>query len=124
MANILVIDDETSMRHMIRDVLETQGHTIEVASNGEEGYNRYDENKNYDLVITDLVMPVCTGLDLIAKLREKDPELPIIAISGGGGITGRFDYLPIAGLIGATVILHKPFHVHELRQKVTEVLEP
>jgi len=56
------------------------------------------------------------------ELHETRPELPIIAISGGGGITGRFDYLPIAQLVGAGAILNKPFAMDELRNKVDSLL--
>jgi len=77
---------------------------------------------NIDLLITDIVMPEKHGIDLIMELSEKLPDLPIIAISGGGGVTGRFDYLEIAPLVGANNVLRKPFQASELRQLVEGIL--
>ena len=59
----------------------------------------YKENP-VELVITDLVMPSKSGIELIMWLMDETPDVRILAISGGGGITGHFDYLPIAKLIG------------------------
>ena len=57
------------------------------------------------------------------KIREKSPGIKILAISGGGGINGRFDYLAVAELLGAESILKKPFTMGQLREKVKEILE-
>jgi len=67
-------------------------------------------------------MPEKSGLELIMDLAENYPDLPVIAISGGGGITGRFDYLPIAKLIGAKQIVNKPFKIDEIRKLVHDIL--
>jgi len=74
------------------------------------------------LIITDLVMPDKNGIDLILDLKREYPEARIIAMSGGGGIEGRFDYLAIAKLVGAETILKKPFTVKELRDRVDAML--
>lgn len=120
MAKILVVDDEHSVRHMLREMLESD-HDISEASNGKEAYESYLKNPT-DLVITDLVMPEKSGIDLILELKRKNPHIRILAISGGGGLTGRSDYLPIAKLIGAEAILSKPFLAKELRTKIDYVL--
>lgn len=117
---ILVVDDEESMRKVIADSLERE-YDVVCASNGKEACALIDEER-YDLVITDLVMPEMNGIDLVMKLRESDPDQKIIAISGGGGIKGRFDYLPVAQLIGACSILSKPFQVKDLRETVHQLL--
>ncbi len=121
MARVLVIDDETSIREMLREMLEQDGHSIVEAFNGEEALKLYT-NDPFDLVITDLVMPKKSGIDLIMEIKHKFPESRIIAISGGGGMTGRFDYLPIAELVGANAILNKPFGMQDLKDKVTSIL--
>lgn len=121
MTNILVVDDEAPVRELLNDVLEKEGYTVFTAETGVDASTIYDSN-NIDLVITDLVMPEKGGIDLIMELRKKDPNMKVIAISGGGGITGRFDYLPIAKLVGATEIIAKPFQVSEIRAQVAKIL--
>ena len=106
MANILVVDDEAPVRNLLSDVLEKEGYTVFTAETGVEASTIYNAN-NIDLIITDLVMPEKGGIDLIMELKKQDPGVKVIAISGGGGITGRFDYLPIAKLVGATEIIAK-----------------
>ena len=121
MANILVVDDEAPVRNLLSDVLEKEGYTVFTAETGVEASAVYDSN-TIDLIITDLVMPEKGGIDLIMELKKKDPDIKVIAISGGGGITGRFDYLPIAKLVGATEIIAKPFQVTEIRAQVAKML--
>ncbi|MFQ5469159.1 MAG: response regulator [Gammaproteobacteria bacterium] len=121
MAKILVVDDENSVRMMIREMLEGGGHEILEASNGVEACQVFRQSK-IDLVITDMVMPEKNGLDLILELKKDYPNIKIIGISGGGGITGRFEYLPIAKLIGAATVMEKPFQMSDLRNTVNQVL--
>ena len=121
MANILVVDDEAPVRNLLSDVLEKEGYTVFTAETGVEASTIYN-SKDIDLIITDLVMPEKGGIDLIMELKKQDPNIKVIAISGGGGITGRFDYLPIAKLVGATEIIAKPFQVAEIRAQVAKML--
>ena len=121
MAKILVVDDEDSVRIMVKEILEPSGYDIIEASNGEEAYQQVKDS-DVDLLITDIVMPEKSGIDLIMQLHDEYPKMPILAISGGGGIQGRFDYLPIAKLIGALCILKKPFSVNQLRESVANIL--
>jgi len=76
-----------------------------------------------DLIVTDIVMPEKHGVDLVMELKKELPDLPIIAISGGGGVTGRFDYLEIVNLMGVENILRKPFEANQLRNMVHSALE-
>ena len=118
MAKILIVDDEPQLREMLTDMLEMDEHEVVEAVNGVEGVKKYHESKP-DLIITDLVMPEQNGIDMLLELKKKVPNLSVLAISGGGGITGSFDYLPIAKLIGAKQVLKKPFGIDELREAVT-----
>ena len=121
MTNILVVDDEAPVRNLLKDVLEKEGYTVFTAETGVKASTIYDSN-DIDLIITDLVMPEKGGIDLIMELKKKEPNIKVIAISGGGGITGRFDYLPIAKLVGASEIIAKPFQVTEIRAQVAKML--
>ena len=83
---ILVIDDEPSALDVLRRILEGEGYEVQVAANGLDGVALFRQQP-CDLVITDMVMPVKDGLQTILELREEAPDLPIIAISGGGVIS-------------------------------------
>lgn len=73
-------------------------------------------------MITDLVMPGKEGLETILELRQFEPALKIIAISGGGW-TGSGVYLEMARRLGATKTLAKPFRVEEILKLVSEIFE-
>lgn len=121
MARILVVDDEAPIRHMLNDLLTDTGHEVLESEDGEQAIQILSDN-DVDLVITDLVMPKLSGIQLIMSMQDEDSDIPIIAISGGGGITGRFDYLPIAQLIGAERIIRKPFSMQEMSIAVTNAV--
>ncbi len=121
MSNILVVDDDKSILIFIEQAL-TDSHQIftsETVACAEEISN----NNTIDLLIADLVMPKKNGIDMIMEFKKIHPDIKILAISGGGGITGRFDYLPIAKLVGAEDTLKKPFTVTELRSSINTILE-
>ncbi len=120
MKTILVVDDESVMRQIIEEALSGE-YAVASVTNGREAQALLAE-KDFDLVITDLVMPGMNGIDLLMGLQKTKPKQKIIAISGGGGINGRFDYLPVAQLIGASIVLRKPFQMVGLRSAVHELL--
>lgn len=120
MSTILVVDDDKSILSFIDEAL-SEEHTVFTSESVVDAENITHQNK-IDLLITDLVMPDKNGIDMIMEYKKSYPDTRIMAISGGGGITGRFDYLPIARLIGAEVTLKKPFSVKQLRQHVAQLL--
>ncbi len=121
MARILVIDDEELVRFSIRKTLEGDNHNVTEASNGDEGLG-LQSKQPFDIVITDLIMPVKEGIETIQQLRSDFPDLSIIAISGGGRTKGA-DFLHAAEALGASSILKKPFSNSELLLCVDECLK-
>ncbi|MDH5302365.1 MAG: response regulator [Gammaproteobacteria bacterium] len=117
----LLADDDASIRELIKEILDYPGLTIIEVNNGDEAIGVL-KNHPVDFLITDLVMPQKNGIDVILEVRKSYPLLPIIAISGGGGITGQFDYLPVAGLVGAAWEISKPFSPDDLKKAVDEAL--
>ena len=97
MASILVIEDDEGIRGLLRIWLEEAGHTVWDTTNGRDGTREF-RKAPIDLVITDIYMPLCDGLDVIRRLRRLHAELPILAISGG---SGTMDYLRMAQSEGA-----------------------
>lgn len=116
MANILLIDDESSVRKTIRVILEAQGHHVAEAENGREGLRLCVEHI-FDLVISDIIMPEKEGIETIVELRSAHPDLRILAISGGGRIQ-MGDFLKMAASLGANDTLPKPFLPEQLIEKV------
>ena len=120
MANILIIDDDQSVRSMLRQTLSHFGHVVIEACNGNEGLALFAQI-DPDLVITDIVIPEKEGLEVLMALRTKQPPVRIIAISGGGRQNSA-NYLRIAKLMGATKVLAKPFSNTVLMTAIDELL--
>jgi CheY-like chemotaxis protein len=120
MTSILVIDDQELVRASIRITLEAAGHEVVEAENGEVGIKLQEEH-GFDLVITDILMPVKEGIETIVDLRRDYGDLKIIAISGGSR-SKTMDYLKAATNLGADMVLPKPFSNAELLSCVNECL--
>jgi CheY-like chemotaxis protein len=120
MARILLIDDDDQLRTLLRLMLTHFGHTVTEARNGVEGLKHFALDGT-DLVITDLVMPEMEGIETILELRRREPQVKIIAMSGGGRNRGA-DYLRPAKAMGAAKTLTKPFSNETLIAAVNEVL--
>lgn len=119
--SILVIDDDQTIRVLLRTILEREGYRVVDALDGNKGIKRYKERPT-DLVITDLIMPGKEGIETIRDLRRGFPHVKIIAVSGGGRI-GPESYLKMAKGVGALRTLSKPFDRTELIKTVKEVME-
>lgn len=100
MANILIIDDEKSIRKTLSEILSYEGYKVEEAADGAEGFKMYKE-KAYDAVLCDIKMPKMDGLEFLEKAKEINPDVPIIMVSGHGNIDtaveavkkGAYDYI-------------------------------
>ena len=121
MVRILVVDDEDLVRFSVRQMLEDEGHQVEEAADGVEGMAKI-ESGPFDLMVTDIVMPRKEGLETIAEAKRVQPDLRIIAISGGGPV-GQFNYLDLAKQFGADAVLAKPFKKQDLVAVVNAVLQ-
>ena len=120
MARVLVIDDEELARFTMREILEAAGHAVEEAKNGAQGIS-LQRSQQFDIVITDIIMPEKEGVQTIIELQRDFPTLPIIAISGGGR-TRNLDFLKLAQQYGARKILPKPFSEEDLLNAVEDCL--
>jgi CheY-like chemotaxis protein len=107
MPRILIVDDDTSVRKVVRLMLEQAGFEVIEAGDGPEGIRAY-RRQPPDLVFCDMFMPEQDGLEVIRQLRREFPEAKIIAMSGNT-FAGRMDMLPLARLLGAAGVLDKPF---------------
>ena len=122
MSRILIIDDDRFVRTSIRAVLESAGYEIQDTGDADTGIAAQKEQP-FDLAIIDLIMPQKEGLETIRELKAEFPELPIIAISGGGEIV-RKNFIEAAQLFGAGATLEKPFGGEELLSTIEALLSP
>ncbi len=100
MSRILVIDDERSIRNTLKDILEYEKYSVELA---EDGIKAFDKIKaaSFDVVLCDIKMPGMDGIEVLEKLQEVTPDTPVVMISGHGNIDtavesikkGAFDYI-------------------------------
>lgn len=120
MARILLIDDDDDVRALLRRVLAAHGHTVIEARNGVEGLKLFP-SAQADLLITDIVMPEKSGLEVLAELRDSHSPFKAIAISGGS-LHGDEDGLQRAKALGAAKVLAKPFSREVLMAAVNELL--
>ena len=122
MKKILVVDDEELIRSLLSLALE-EDYSVACCQSGFEACEWLQEN-DADLIITDLMMPMMDGIELIHKIRSESTT-PIIAISGGNGgrISHRESRLNLALKAGADEAVEKPFELTDLLKIVERLLE-
>jgi DNA-binding NtrC family response regulator len=113
---ILIVDDEINVCKSIRQAIICDEYNIDTALNGEEAINKEKDNQ-YDLVITDLMMPGISGMELLNFLKTQRPEVNIIIVTGYPTIKTAVDSVKL----GAFDFLAKPFTPKELRSMVSRV---
>jgi len=118
--NILIIEDDGALRKVMAKVLRMSGHQVSEAEDGRVGLRLFREDA-FDLVVSDLLMPEKEGIETIMELRENNPDLPILAVSGGFA-TDREGPLHDAEILGASASLAKPFTVQEFSDAVEALL--
>ncbi|UCC21948.1 MAG: sigma-54-dependent Fis family transcriptional regulator [Planctomycetota bacterium] len=117
-ANILVIDDEESMRDSCRQALSKGGNKVEVAEDGSKGLSIF-EKESFDLVILDLKMPGLSGMEVLQKMKERDPEIVVIVITGYATVESAVEAMKL----GAYDFIPKPFTPESLRLIVNRALQ-
>src|SRR5947209_18916191 len=120
MARVLVVDDDPGIRDMLRAILQSVGHTVLEANDGFDGLRSVYAGP-VDVILCDLFLPGKNGLVVIRELRRERPDLPIVAMSGGG-FSGELDLLPAAWFAGAVQVLRKPFGATAVLPAVQQAL--
>jgi CheY-like chemotaxis protein len=112
MARILVIDDEPVVRSLLVEILERAGHDVVSAADAAAGLAQL-EAYSFDVVVSDVVMPGLSGVELLRELRGRRADVPVLLITGAG-MQATFS--------GADRVLAKPFAHAELTQAVEAAL--
>jgi len=120
MRRILVIDDDTQIQQMLRQMLEREGYEVVDALDGNEGIKLYRQLPA-DLIIIDIIMPGKEGISTIIEIRQDFPDAKIIAISGGGLIAPEV-YLEMAERYGVCRTFSKPLDRKEFLDAIQELL--
>jgi len=114
---ILVIEDEEHLRRMLLDTLAAAGHTVEGAANGLEGLARFQRG-TFDVVVTDLSMPECSGLDVTRAVKKMSPATPVVMITGWGDVMTP----ERMGSSGVDLVLVKPFKMERVMSVLADAL--
>lgn len=122
MAKLLLVDDDEDVRYALGKYLRRAGHEVVEAKDGKAALSLLQAD-SFDTIVTDIIMPEADGIELVMAIRSRTPDLPIIAISGGGRLAG-FDYLPMVAGLGAKVVLAKPVDPDTLLAAVDRVARP
>ena len=118
-ARVLVVDDDAAVCNLVAAMLEGGGYQVSVASNGREALSMLAAG-DFEVIITDLVMPEQEGIETIKLIRRDHPQVKVIAMSGAFG----GDYLRIAGYLGAHATIAKPARIRTVLDTVRSVLAP
>lgn len=121
MATILLVEDDELVRDMLLQVLQRASHKVITAADGDEAANIL-KTEHPDIMITDIIMPKKSGITLITEVKNKNLNMEIIAISGGGRLdpTG---YLDLSESLGATVSFEKPIDKSALLMAIDLLLQ-
>ncbi len=113
---ILVVENDTIVRTAVRRYLKSQGHRVVEAANGIEALAQL-KVQTVDLVLTDVNMPGMHGVELIRRLRQEEPKMPIVVMTG---LPERVDLLEHE--LGLQCVLTKPFELEDLSNAVRQAL--
>lgn len=121
MPTVLVIDDDRFVLDVLSRALVRAGFAVVSSDNGEAALKAIG-NQEIDCVLTDIFMPFIEGFGILKEIRQRDPGLPVIVMSGGGRI-GAPDYLAMARRLGAAATLTKPIDNGRLVKTVTHAID-
>jgi two-component system cell cycle response regulator CpdR len=117
MAAILLAEDDESMRRFLKKALEKAGHAVVDASQGDEALTEL-QLREFDLLLTDIVMPVMDGIELARRAAQIDPDMKIMFITGFAAVALN----PANRAPEEAKVLSKPFHLRDLVQEVERMV--
>jgi two-component system, response regulator, stage 0 sporulation protein F len=118
---ILVVEDEFGLHEIFREIFRMEGYEVRIAINGVQGFELY-EKFNPDLIFTDIIMPEMNGLELVSKIREINPDIKVIYMSGFFGIKQVKERIKEEVERYGYLTLSKPFKLSTMLEIVKEYL--
>jgi CheY-like chemotaxis protein len=117
---ILIVEDEPQIRQILKDLLSQQGYEIIEAGDGKTGFEKFLQNINkVDLLITDIAMPLMTGIELEKRIHSLLPEIKMIALTGSVDVHEELQYLEHR----FDKVIQKPFDFDSLVSSITDTLD-
>ena len=117
MAKILVVDDDPAILRFLSQALENASYSVTSCKNGKEAYEMLQSNQDFDLLLTDIVMPEMDGIELSKRTKDLCPDLKIMFITG---------FLASEAVnkqaIDTSQVLQKPIHLQDLVRQVDDLL--
>ena len=107
---VLIVEDDFAMAQMCAKLIRRRGHSVVIAGSCVDALSIVRSNSAVDAVVSDIQMPVMSGLELLARVREFDADIPVILMTGFAHATGSSE----AAALGATDYLSKPFNADTL----------
>lgn len=118
---ILLVDDDLDFRVSLKDTLLLEDFEVIEADNGFQAIKELNKGDHIDLIISDVLMPECDGVELMKNIRKEYPNIKMISISGGGRL-GDTDYLKSISGLYSVKFLKKPFQRADLLKTIQELL--
>jgi two-component system response regulator AtoC len=116
---VLVVDDAEGIRTYLANLLELKGYEVDTAEDGRSSLALLEGGANPDVVILDVMMPGLDGMETLKRIREFDPDIPVVILS----VVGTASAIVDAMRLGAVDYLNKPFEEEELEATLEKVLE-
>ncbi len=118
LVRILIVDDEHGIRWALEKALREEGYEVFKAASGPEGLEVL-ASQIISLILLDYKMPGMSGLEVLERIKETRPDLPVIFMTGHSSIPTAMDALKV----GATAYISKPFHLTDLKETIIKVLD-
>lgn len=115
--NILIIEDDRKMRDGLLEILTDEGYQVDSAENGQIGLDKL-KKKDFDVVLTDLIMPVVGGMEVLRETKRIKPRTHVILITAFATIENAVEAMKA----GASEYITKPFKIDEVQTKIRKVL--
>lgn len=121
MTRILIIDDDDFLRQSYATALKQQHYDVVELNSGCKAIQTIISDSP-DIVLTDILMPDCDGIEVISRIRKHDDSIKVIAMSGGGRIDSNF-YLDMAKALGVVAVFEKPFSLKKLLEAIESLTD-
>jgi len=118
LGRVMVVDDEENIREVLSNYLDSMNYEVDTAEDGQEALNKYQKG-DFDLIISDLLMPNIDGLELLKRIREIDKDVIFLMITGYPSIETAVDAIKK----GAYDYITKPFHMEDVKLRIERAFE-
>lgn len=114
---VLLVEDERTLAMIIKDTLENEGFSIDIAYDGKEGLKKYDDHSP-DIIVSDVMMPVMDGFEMVRRIRASDGKIPVLFLTARSAVKDVVEGFEL----GANDYLKKPFGMQELMVRINALL--